>query len=197
MHALAIVVCLFLVAGCAGRDSDGGTAHEIPEACGTAQVDTHAQQLASIAPVDGGKAARATTWVMYDDLTKLARASSLIVRGRVIADCAPDDSEGASKNSDSEPRMLVEVDTFYRGQQRDSVLVPATSDAFSSSSSLRFTIGNEVILFLGHVEDGEVFLVGGPQGHWRVANGRTFPNVAHFEDVSLDTFADMLEAALR
>lgn len=215
MRAVAIIICLMLVAGCGGPDAGEPTAESaaqptaeseaVPtaaveptstaaaDACETATQAAPSRQVASIAPVEGGATTPATSWVRFEDLYELAWASHLIVRGRVTEDCGTDaDDGGVQTMPDFDKRMLVSIDAVYRGRPIDSILVPATSDGFSSDAAMTFAIGDEVILFMS--ADG--FLVGGPQGHWHVIDGRAVPNTGHFPTLPLDTFARSLASAL-
>jgi hypothetical protein len=226
MRAIAIVICLMLVAGCGGPDAAEPTAGSAakptfeattesptataaskaevveptatatPDPCETAIQATPSRQLASISPSESETRTLATSWVYFEDIYQLAWASHLIVRGRVVADCGTDSQGGQQTMPDFEMRMLVEIDALYRGQPRYSILVPVTSDGFSSDPVMTFEIGNEVILFLSQPEDGGAFPVGGPQGHWRVVDGRAVPNAGHYPNLPLDTFAQSLSAAL-
>jgi hypothetical protein len=226
MRAPAIVICLMLVAGCGGPEATvptAGSAAEptvgstakpttptaastaeiveptataTPDPCETAVQPAPSRKLASIAPVQSETKTVATSWVYFEDIYQLAWASHLIVRGRVVADCGTDSKGGQQTIPDFEMRMLVEIDALYRGQPLDSILVPVTSDGFSSDPAMTFAIGNEVILFLSPPDDGGAFPVGGPQGHWRVVNGRAVPNAGHYPNLPLDTFEESLAAAL-
>jgi hypothetical protein len=226
MRALAIIICLMLVAGCGGPDAAEPTAGSAAEPtagttaesstaiakstldsidptatakadpCETAVQAASSRELASISPAETQTRTLATSWVYFEDIYQLAWASHLIVRGRVVADCGTDSQGDQQTLPDFEMRMLVQIDALYRGQPLDSILVPITSDGFSSDPSMTFAIGNEVILFLSQPEEGGAFPVGGPQGHWRVVNERAVPNAGHYPNLPLDTFEQSLAAAL-
>ncbi|HYI15760.1 MAG TPA: hypothetical protein VEX37_10245 [Thermomicrobiales bacterium] len=217
MRAVAIVICLMLVAGCGGPDvaeptagsaaepTTGTTAEptaattettDAADPCETALQTAPSRKLASIAPIEDETRTLATSWVMFEDIHQLAWASHLIVRGHVVADCGADDKGSQQSFPDGDMRMLVEIDALYRGQPRDSILVPITSDGFSSDSSMMFEIGNHVVLFLSQPQGGGAFPVGGPQGHWRVVSDQVFPNAGHFANLPVDTFEQSLAAAL-
>jgi hypothetical protein len=226
MRAITIVICLMLVAGCGGPEPVEPTAESAAEPtaestaepptetaestadiaeptatlkadpCATAIQTAPSRKIASISPAETRTRTRATSWVYFEDIYQLAWASHLIVRGRVVADCGTDNKNDQQTMPDLETRMLVEIDALYRGQPRDSILVPVTSDGFSSNPSMTFAISNEVILFLSPPDDGGAFPVGGPQGHWRVVNGRAVPNAGHYPNLPLNTFEQSLAAAL-
>jgi|GEM_PF-5066049 len=208
MRAIAIVFCLMLVAGCSERDTVAPTvgfatdptmspATATIDPCDTASTDASTRKLASIAPIESDDRTLATSWAMLRDINELAWASHLIVRGRVIADCGEDGDNGRQVVPDFDARMLVEIDALYRGQPRETILVPSTSDGYSSDSSMLISVGSNVILFLEQPDDGGAFLVGGPQGHWRVVGDRVYPNAPHFPSLPLDTFEQTLAAAMR
>ncbi len=196
MRAVAIVICLtFIVVGCGTPAREERTAQQPVDGCDAARHHTSSQQIASIAPVNGGSRTQATSWVGYKDLYELAWASHLIVRGQVTADCGTGESPQFGLESPKE--MLVTIDAVYRGLPRTSVLVPRTSDGFSNDPRLSFDVGDDVILFLSEPEDGGAWPVGGPQGHWRVVEDHAVPYEGMFPELPIEAFAEAIATALR
>jgi hypothetical protein len=193
MRALAIVACLMFVTGCTGRGIDTHTAGDASETCADLSITEASNKLASIAPAGDPREPHPTSWVGFEDLYELTWAAHQIVRGRIIEDCSPvSDAEGMNVNPDYSKRMLLAIDAIYRGESRDRILIPASSDGYANDQNLTFEVGDEVILFL--TADG--FPVGGPQGHWHVVDGRAVPFSGQFPELPMDTFAQALAASL-
>lgn len=202
MRAVAIVVCLMLVIGCGEPVDEGRAARDGPDApdvCEAARQAGDLGQIASVAPLDGGRQAPATSWVDFEDLHELAWASHLIVRGRVTADCRTAEGSGNEPQSipDYEMQMLVSIDAVYRGEPRASILVPRTSDGYSNDLSLSFRTGDEVILFLSEPENGGAWPVGGPQGHWHVVGDRAVPYGGMFPELPVALFPQAIATSLQ